>query len=162
MISVITDITPEHLKRWDIKGLLLDVDNTLSTHGGMSPVPGLHNWLELMKQSGISLLIISNAKSRRVKPFAERLSLGFISMAMKPLPFKYISAKHKLNIPKKNILMIGDQLFTDILGAKLSGIKSALVAPVGTSDMKLTSWRRGYEKKLCEKYKQKGGFTFEI
>ena len=71
----ITDITPGLLKSRNIRGLILDVDNTLSTHHGQKLTDGLESWLALMRENGIALVILSNSQEKRVKPFAEKINL---------------------------------------------------------------------------------------
>lgn len=126
----ITEITPEDLKSKGITALMLDVDNTLSTHHGTVLVDGLWEWLDTMHQNGIKLIVVSNSKFKRIKPFAEKIGLDFISLACKPLPFGYLKAIKRLGAERKDVAIVGDQLFTDIIGANMLRIKSVLVRPV--------------------------------
>ena len=139
----------------------MDVDNTLAVHGHPVPKEGVPEWIADMKEAGIKLVIISNAYERRIKPFAELLGLPYNAMSLKPLPFSLGKQRKCLGLPKNQIMMVGDQLFTDIMAAKLSGIHTALVLPISTSDMKFTALRRGLERKMVSGYKRKGGFLFE-
>ena len=75
----VTDITPQLLEKFGIEGLILDVDNTLSTHHGQILTDGLPEWLTYMKESGIKLTVLSNSKKKRVEPFAAKINLPFIS-----------------------------------------------------------------------------------
>ena len=88
----VTDISPEILKKYNLDSLILDIDNTLSTHHGDVLTDGLEDWLQLMKDNGVKLMVLSNSKEPRVKPFSERINLPFISSGAKPLPFGYICA----------------------------------------------------------------------
>ncbi len=126
----VTDITLSILKKYDIDSLILDVDNTLSTHHGQVLTEGLADWLELMNKGGISLLILSNSKEKRVAPFAEKISLSYISLGLKPLPFGYIRAIKKLKSKRKNTAIVGDQIFTDVLGGNFLRIKTILLTPI--------------------------------
>lgn len=126
----ITEITIEDLQQNGITALMLDVDNTLSTHHGTVLVDGLWEWLDTMHQNGIKLMVVSNSKFKRIKPFAEKIGLDFISLACKPLPFGYFKAMRRLNVKRQSVAIVGDQLFTDIIGANMIGIKSVLVRPV--------------------------------
>ncbi|MEG1887808.1 MAG: YqeG family HAD IIIA-type phosphatase [Oscillospiraceae bacterium] len=126
----ITEITPQELHADKVTLLLVDVDNTLSVHGGQVPLEGLHQWLELMKNSGIKIMILSNAMKSRVKPFADALGVTYIYLGLKPLPFGYFRAMRKSREKRQNTAIVGDQLFTDILGGRLCGIKSYLVKPI--------------------------------
>ena len=146
----ITDITPEILGSLDIKALLIDVDNTMSTHHGSVLVDGLETWLECMKSNGIKMIIVSNAKRVRAEPFAAKVGLPFVSLSCKPLPFGYCRARKVLGIPKKNCAIVGDQVFTDVLGANLYGIKSLLVRPVKLEDGWSFRIRRYFERKILK------------
>ncbi len=129
-LEKITDITPAFLKSRGITDLILDVDNTLSVHHGQIPTEGLNAWLDIMRNAGIGLIILSNSKEERVKPFAEGLGLGFVSLGLKPLPFKFKTALEKLNSDKARTAIVGDQIFTDVLGGSLYGVKTVLLDPI--------------------------------
>ncbi len=146
----ITEITIETLKENDIECLMLDVDNTLSTHHGTVLVEGLTEWLSLMQENGIKLVVVSNSKYKRIKPFADRLGLEFVSLACKPLPFGYRKAIKMLGCRRQNVAIVGDQLFTDIIGANALKIKSVLVRPVRLEDGWSFKVRRYFEKKILK------------
>ncbi len=126
----ITDITPEFLTKYNLNSLILDVDNTLSTHHGDILTDGLEAWLALMKENGIKLMVLSNSKEKRVKPFAEKINLPFISLGLKPLPFGYIRALRAMGSKRKNTAIVGDQIFTDVLGGSIVGVKKILLTPI--------------------------------
>lgn len=146
----ITDIDIEFLKQNNIGTLLLDVDNTLSTHHGTKLVDGLTEWLDSMKAEGINLVVVSNSRKWRIEPFAGKIGLPFISLACKPLPFGYRKAVKMLGAEKKQCAIIGDQIFTDVLGANLYGIKSLLVRPIKLEDGMSFKIRRYFEKKILK------------
>lgn len=129
-LQKITDITPNILKKRDIKALILDVDNTLSTHHGQILTDGLEAWLQEMKENGIKLTILSNSTSKRLTPFAEKIGLDFISLGLKPLPFGYLRAIKKLSVKKCNAAIVGDQIFTDTLGGNIVGLNTILLTPI--------------------------------
>jgi HAD superfamily phosphatase (TIGR01668 family) len=99
----VTDITPQILYKYNIDALILDVDNTLSTHHGDILTDGLEEWLRLMKENDIFLTVLSNSKEKRVKPFAEKINLDYISLGLKPLPFGYLRAVKALKNPRKTV-----------------------------------------------------------
>ncbi len=146
----ITDIDFEYLRENNIDTLLLDVDNTLSTHHGTILVDGLVEWLEVIQGKGIQLIVVSNSKRWRIEPFAGRIGLPFVSLACKPLPFGYHKGIKKLGADKKRTAIIGDQIFTDVLGANLYGIKSLLVRPVKLENGWTFKVRRYFEKKMLK------------
>ena len=146
----ITDINIKFLKDNNINTLLLDVDNTLSTHHGTKLVDGLDTWLSLMRQEGVKLIIISNSVKFRTEQFANKIDLPFISIAMKPLPFGYKKAIKLLGAEKNNTAIIGDQLFTDVLGANFYGIKPLLVRPIKLEKGLTFKIRRYFERKILK------------
>lgn len=146
----ITDIDIEFLKQNNIGTLLLDVDNTLSTHHGTKLVDGLTEWLDSMKAEGINLVVVSNSRKWRIEPFAGKIGLPFVSLACKPLPLGYRKAVKMLGAEKKQCAIIGDQIFTDVLGANLYGIKSLLVRPIKLEDGTSFKIRRYFEKKILK------------
>ncbi len=126
----ITEITPDILKKLGIRGLILDLDNTLTTHDNPVPGDGVLEWLDIMKKNNIMLMIVSNNHSPRVKPFADMLGLDFVSEGKKPLTKGFKEAAEKMGISKKYIAAVGDQMFTDVLGAGLFGVKMLYVDPI--------------------------------
>lgn len=148
----VTDINVELLKKHGIEALILDVDNTLSTHHGQILTDGLTEWLGHMKENGIKLTVLSNSKKKRVEPFAKKIDLAFISLGLKPLPFGYVRALKALGTEKKNTAIVGDQIFTDILGGKAVGVKTILLTPIKPEDGWSFKVRRKLEKKIISRY----------
>ena len=155
MLHRVTDITPETLSKLGAKALALDIDNTLSTHHGKQLLEGLTEWLEMMKEIDVQLLLFSNSKEFRVQPFAKRLGLDYISLGLKPLPFGFFRAAKKLKVKRKELVLAGDQIFTDVLGARLAGAKVVLLDPIKPEDKLSFRVRRAAEKGLREKYKRR-------
>lgn len=154
----ITDITKEDLRALGAKGLLLDVDNTLTTHGSQQLDPAVADWLFRMCADGFRLLIVSNATRKRVAPFAERLGLGFVSMACKPLPYGMLRACKRLRLSRLRCVMIGDQSLTDVLGARLCGMACIQVRPIRLEEGKpLMMWKRRLEGKILRRYEKQRG-----
>ena len=85
----ITKITVDFLNKKNIKGLLLDLDNTLTTHNNPTPPQTSLDWLDEMKSAGIKLMIVSNNSAERVTPFAKVLGLHFVPNGKKPMTFGY-------------------------------------------------------------------------
>ncbi len=146
----ITEITPEMLNSLGVKALLLDVDNTLSTHHGTILVDGLTKWLKTMDNHGIKTVVVSNSKRFRIEPFAGRIARPFVSLACKPLPFGYAKGRKMAGVRKNECAIVGDQIFTDVLGANLYGIKSILVRPVKLEDGFSFKVRRYFEKVMLK------------
>lgn len=149
----IADITIEDVKGLGVNALLLDVDNTMSTHGGQVLTDGLTEWLSMMRENGIKLIVLSNARKSRVEPFAEKIGLPFIHLGLKPLPFGYFRAAKAVGEKRKNVAIVGDQLFTDMLGGFLSGTKKILLTPILLEDKPSFIIRRKIERIFLKHYK---------
>lgn len=150
----ITGITPQFLKRMHIKGIVLDVDNTLTTHNNPVPPQSSMDWLASVKNAGIKLIIVSNNKPPRIEPFAEVLQLDYVANGRKPLPFGINEAVRRLGFNKSDIAAIGDQIFTDIMGANLAGIRSCFVFPIEPETSLPFRFKRTIEKPLLPSRKR--------
>ena len=146
----VTDITPDMLTGIGVKALLLDVDNTLSTHHGTELTEGLNDWIANMQSVGIPLLVFSNSKDKRVRPFAEKIGLPYMSLGLKPLPFGYFRGAKRLGLKRREIALCGDQFFTDLLGAKTTGTKMILLKPILLEDKLSFKIRRYFERKISD------------
>lgn len=154
-LKKVTDISVELLSKYGIKALILDVDNTLSTHHGEVLTQGLEDWLKDMRKSGIKLVILSNSKQARVEPFAEKINLPFISMGLKPLPFKFASARKALGTKRRETAIVGDQIFTDTLGGNLYGVRTILLDPIKLESSKSFKFKRKIERAVYKIYRIK-------
>ncbi len=140
------------LRRLGVKALILDVDNTLSAHGAPTPAGEVMPWLEKMDALKVPLMILSNNTRKRVGPFAERLKLDFVHFAVKPLPGGFRKAAARLGLAPAEIGVVGDQIFTDVLGGNLAGMKTILVMPMGDAGTRLIKLKRFFEKKYISLY----------
>lgn len=146
----VTDITLDILKKYNISALILDVDNTLSTHHGHILTDGLPEWLQLMKDNGIKLIILSNSKDARVKPFAEKINLPYISLGLKPLPTGYLKALKALGTKRRETAIVGDQIFTDVLGGRVVGVRTILLTPIKLETTWGFKFKRSIERVLIK------------
>lgn len=127
----ITEVSPEFLKENCISGLILDIDNTLIGHNVPLPDEKITNHLRLLENSGIKLCVVSNNNYSRVREFTQKIGVGFfVANALKPRKKGYIEASESMNLPLNEIGAVGDQLFTDVLGANLSGCFSIYTKPL--------------------------------
>ena len=151
----VTEITPEFLRRKQIKGLLLDLDNTLTTHNNPTPPQSSLDWLDRMKSAGIKLMIVSNNSAERVTPFAQSLGLDFVPRGAKPLTFGYSRAQKIMGLERRELAGVGDQIFTDILGCNLKGIRSLFVFPIEPETSLPFRFKRSIEKLFLPKRPKK-------
>lgn len=151
----IMDLTPEFLSGLGVRALLLDVDNTIASYTSHQPIPGAVEWARSMVDAGFRVIIVSNNYKKRVGPFAARFGLGYISFAMKPFPFGYLKARSLLKMKCSECAIIGDQIFTDVIGANLCGMKSVLLTPIEPEEGFTFKIRRHFEKGLRPKYQNR-------
>jgi hypothetical protein len=151
----VCEITVEFLKQNNIKALILDVDNTLIDYY-KNLADDKVEWAENLKNNGIKLYILSNTnKEEKVKRVAEKLQIPYEMFAQKPSTkgFKKIQAEVQENA--ENIGVVGDQIFTDIIGGNRSKMFSILVDPVDTKDYWYTAWKRPMERWFVNRYVKK-------
>lgn len=117
-----------------MRGFILDLDNTLSMHGSPAAEQGVCEWLEDMRRLGMKLTVLSNNTKKRVEPLAKELGLDFIAFGCKPLTVGISRALRKMRLPKRSVALVGDQIFTDILGGNLKRIPTILVEPFHMED----------------------------
>ena len=151
----ITDLSTEELQSMGVKAVLLDVDNTLTRHHSQELPAAVDAWLKDVQEVGIRCMLVSNSKQPRIDPFAARIGLPYIHTAVKPFPFGFRRAVKTLGVPKNECLAIGDQTFTDVLGARLCGIRVTQLIPIEEE----TGWsfrvRRRLEKGVLARYRKK-------
>ncbi|MFJ8512671.1 YqeG family HAD IIIA-type phosphatase [Lysinibacillus xylanilyticus] len=160
-VTSIYEITPEKLQDLGIKGIITDLDNTLVEWDRADATEELVIWLRIMKESGIRVIIASNNKEARVKQFAEPLGIPYIHKARKPLRNAFYSAIVQLGLRPKEVVMVGDQLLTDVMGANRLGLHTVLVKPVAQSDGLVTKFNRFIERRVFNNLKRKGISTWE-
>ena len=152
----ITDITPSWLTAQGVKGILLDIDNTLTTHDNPALSPEIAAWLDAVRSLGIPMTVVSNNREDRVRPFAEKIGLGYEAHAGKPLARGYKAAVAKLGILPEECLAIGDQIFTDIVGANLARIPCVLLEPIEPEvEQKFIVFKRFWERLLLASPKRR-------
>ena len=155
-LKKVEDIKIETLIKNKIKLIILDVDNTLiDYYENLSEE--VINWAKEMKGQGIKLYILSNTNNKeKVKNVAEKLSIQYKNFAMKPLKkgFKFI--EKQTNIKPENIAVVGDQIFTDVLGGNRNNMFTILVDPIDNKkEYWYTAWKRPIENKIKKNYKTK-------
>lgn len=122
-------IDERFLRENNVKALVLDLDNTLSMHGDPAAESGVTEWLDEMRRLGIKMRVVSNNTTKRVAPLAAKLGLPFTANGAKPLTFGISRAINAMGVPKSQTLVVGDQIFTDVMGGNFKGVRTVLVEP---------------------------------
>ena len=153
-VRKITDITIEMLKENDIKGMILDVDNTLIDLDRV-PLEGIKEWIDNMKNEGIKFCIASNSlKKDKIEKVAKMLDIPYVHFSAKPTKIGLKKAKQILGIENsKNIAEVGDQLFTDVLGTNRMKMFSILTEPLCEEKVKINNLKRKLEKRVLRRNK---------
>ena len=147
--------TAEFLMQLGIKGVILDIDNTLEPYE--HPEPGEHviAWIESLKKLGIKTAIVSNNNRERVEHFNKNLKMPIYFKAGKPFKKKILLAMNDIGSDKSNTIFMGDQVFTDVWGAHNAGIKAILVPPINDKRDLFTRFKRLLEKPFLRKYEKR-------
>lgn len=160
-VKNIYEVNPSILKEKGIKGIITDLDNTLVAWDVKEATPEVIEWFKLMKDNGIKVTIISNNKEDRVKMFSEPLGTPFVFSAKKPLKRAFKVAAKQMGLAKEEIVVIGDQLLTDVLGGNSAGFYTILVVPIVKTDEKITQFNRRIERKILNYFRNKGMISWE-
>ena len=128
--DALTDITPDILEERGIRLLMLDFDNTIVPYTTSIPEPLMEQWLLDMKQTDIQLCVVSNSKKNRVKIFCDNYGIPCITHANKPFTRGIRECLAKFNIPASQAALVGDQIYTDTLGANAAGVTPILVKAI--------------------------------
>ncbi|MBU5595314.1 YqeG family HAD IIIA-type phosphatase [Amphibacillus sp. MSJ-3] len=160
-VKSIFEIKPEQLREKGIKGVITDLDNTLVAWNEAYPNDQVYNWFKQMEQSGIEVMILSNNNKNRVELFSKSLKRPYVYKANKPLKRSFIKAAEKMNIKRSEIVVIGDQLLTDVLGGNRSGFQTILVVPIVDTDDKITKFNRSIERFILNKLEKRGLIKWE-
>lgn len=154
----VIDIDVSTLKQNNIECILLDIDDTIARHDSPVLIPGFRLWLEKILNSDIKVVLVSNNYKSRVEFIAKILDLPFIYSSFKPTPLGIIRALKKVPCDKYRCISIGDQIFTDILGANIYGMKSILVEPVSVKKSLVSKLKRWAEKPIRRNLKKNKDF----
>lgn len=131
-----------------IRLALLDLDNTLSAHGSNLPDEFARAVIAQIRKAGIQPMLATNARRSRALNFAGALGIPVIPVAAKPLPFKIRKEMNRLGFRRDEAMLIGDQIFTDVLAARLVGVHAMLVQPRYASEAWNVRIKRWLEKPL--------------
>ena len=146
------DASADFLLSIGVKGIVLDVDNTLEPYE--NPLPGEHvkTWLSELRAKGISAAIVSNNGGKRINLFNSELGLPVYYKAKKPFKKNVLNAMRDMGTDKSNTILMGDQVFTDVWAAHNTGIRAILVPPINDKRDIFTRFKRLLEKPILKKY----------
>ena len=130
-----TDIGPAQLVKWGIRGVVLDLDNTLVLWHGLEVSTEVREWVRALHEAGIKMCLLSNThKPKRVRVVAEDLGIHFVGGGAKPRRRGFRKAIEVMGVKAEETAVVGDQLFTDIWGGNRTGLKTILVEPIASRE----------------------------
>lgn len=137
-----------------IKGVILDVDNTLEPYENALPGEHVVKWVNELREAGIFCAIVSNNNRDRIELFNESLGLPMFYKAGKPFAKNVLRAMDAMGTTKENTILMGDQIFTDVWAAHNAGIPAILVPPINDKKDLLTRFKRLLEKPILANLKK--------
>lgn len=152
--SSIFEIDPVSLKDAGIRGLLIDLDNTLLPRNEREIPQDLKDWILSIQESGLPICVVSNNWGLRVSNVAAELNLPLVAKARKPLRGAFLKGMKVIETGELETAVVGDQIFTDIYGGNRLNLYTILVVPM-SSDHVLTKILRFFERIILKSYKRK-------
>ena len=150
-VSSVFDIDYQKLYQQGYRAVMFDIDNTLVPHGKDS-TPDVDALFDRIHQVGLQTFLLSNNSEERIQRCLRNIDSQYLFDAQKPKPANYLRAVQILGVKKEEVLFVGDQIFTDILGANLAGIDNILVAYIRRKDETKIGIRRNLEKIVLKCY----------
>lgn len=145
-------------KLWDdgVRGVIFDLDNTLVEWNNNCPAPELLQWMRGVKERGFKVCLLSNNSAQRVQDVARLLEIPFFAPARKPLRRVFRKALRSMALEPGQTAMVGDQMFTDVLGGNRLGMFTIWVKPISTKEFLGTKFTRMLEKAVQRRLVAKG------
>ena len=161
-LKSVLEITIEFLHKNQINALILDVDNTLIDYDKNLQLE-IIEWAKNLKANNIKLYILSNTnKHEKVKEVAKKLQVEYIYFAKKPLKTGFKKVQKVLNEEPENIGVVGDQIFTDVVGGNRCNMFTILVEPIAEKDIWITLIKRPIENAIKKRYIQKQEQKYKV
>jgi len=149
------------LRARDIRAIITDLDNTLVEWDRPLATPEVERWFAALREAGIQVTVVSNNKQERVLTFCQPLGVNYIWAARKPTGRAFMRAVREMDVPIEQTVVIGDQLFTDVLGGNLLGFYTILVVPVTETDGFWTRINRWLERIVLYWMRRKGMISWK-
>lgn len=145
-IDTIYNLDPVKLNKIGIKAVFSDLDNTLLAWNKFETAQEMDKLNQRLAKAGIKLVVISNNNAQRVGKVLNPYHIDFVAKSRKPLPFAITRKRQEMQLAKKQVMMVGDQLITDMQAGNLAGVETVLVKPLVETDKWNTRINRFFEK----------------
>src|SRR5690554_988413 len=149
-------LTPEFFISRGIKGIIIDLDNTLVAWGKQNISEEMKNWVQRMLTAGLQICILSNAMEQRVRIVGKILGVPWVSRAIKPRKYPFRKALEILGTSPQETAVIGDQLFTDIFGGNRMALYTVWTTPISSKELISTKAMRQLERLVVKSFRKKG------
>ncbi len=149
-------LTPKFLTDNGIKGLLVDIDNTLCEHNSPEISKEIAETLSMLKRAGIPCCLVSNNGKKRVSAFAESVDLNYIHSSRKPSSLGIRRGAKTIGINPYDCAVVGDQIFTDIMAGRAAGAKTILVTPISLNEPFWIRLKRVFERMVISTFESSG------
>ncbi len=162
IVDAVTNVTLELLRGWKIQGVALDLDNTIVPWHTDKLEPGIAPWVTSVRAAGIRMCLLTNNYGPQAKSVARELDMPLVRGALKPLPAAFRRCLDELQTDASQSVCVGDQLFTDVLGAKLVGMRAVYVRPIAQRAFVTTRFLRWLERPVLARLRNEttqGGGT---
>lgn len=148
-------VTPAFFKEIGIETLVLDLDNTLASYRELTASKETLAYLDALKKTGLTLFLVSNNKGQRVQTYATSAGLLYLAGARKPLTKRLRTFLKNKNVNLNTVMMVGDQLLTDVFCANNLGVKILLTDPLVKEDQWTTHFNRLLDRPIRKRLKAK-------
>ncbi len=159
MLSCTSELNTAILHHRGIRGIILDMDNTLAPWGASVMGESVCRWVEELKDEGFRLFIVSNSLPSKGESLAKEVGVEAVWRAVKPRAKAFRHALKQMNLRADETAVIGDQIFTDVLGGNRLGMFTILVPPLHEKDFIWTKVMRIFEKRVFKKMQQEGIYS---
>ena len=150
-----SDASAEFLSSIGVKGIVLDIDNTLEPYENPTPTAPVLAWFDTLSVAGIKAAFVSNNNAKRVEIFNKNLKFPAYTGAGKPFKKNVLRALADMQVSADEAVLMGDQIFTDVWAARNAGIRAILLPPIKDKRDILTRSKRSLEKPIIKKYKKR-------
>lgn len=152
----IYEIDPSFFKKHGVTTVFMDLDNTLDSYKARVPQQRTIDMVAKLKENGLTPIVISNNKPNRVCGYADGLGIEYLASARKPFAKRILKEIEKRGLKKENIMLVGDQMMTDVLAGKHAGIRVVLTEKLVKEDQFTTHFNRLIDRPIRRYHRKKG------
>lgn len=154
-VDNLLDVPLEELAAAGVRAFIFDLDNTITEWNSQELRTEVEEWFKLLREQGFKACILSNNGARRILQISQRLGIPFIHRARKPMRASFLQAVALMGVTPSETAVIGDQIFTDVLGGNRAGLYTILVKPLDRREFYGTKISRAMEFFVLRSYRRK-------